>query len=127
MTRSYSMALLGATLVVLACDDPQPLAPTVDSAARSAQAPSDGSGNKFVFQYDQFTTVNCGAENLIRHDVGWFQVRVFRQPNNRNVELDVFHAAITYTNSAGETFVWHDVGPDHYYVDGNGDFILTIT
>ncbi len=32
----------------------------------------------------------------------------------------------TYTNSAGETFVFHDVGPDHYYLE-NGDLIVAIT
>jgi hypothetical protein len=39
------------------------------------------------------------------------------------VELDVFHSATTFTNSAGKTYVFHDVGPDHYYMDG-GDLIV---
>jgi hypothetical protein len=66
----------------------------------------------------------CPSGDVLRTDVtGWVQVRAFDRSGNRNVELDVFHLLITYTTSAGETFVFRDVGPDHYYLD-NGELIV---
>jgi hypothetical protein len=41
--------------------------------------------------------------------------------------LGVFHLVLTYTNASGDTWVWRDVGPDHWYVDDDGDLIVTIT
>ena len=91
------------------------------------KTPASGNGAKLVIPLDFGFPVSCGAETIDFNLTGWVQIRTFDQPNNRNVELDVFHGVLTYTNSAGQTFVWHDVGPDHYYLDKNGDFILTIT
>jgi hypothetical protein len=91
-----------------------------------ATTPADGNGNKTVIPFDDTFSVSCGAETIALNIKGWVQIRTFDQANNRNVELDVFHGVLTYTNSAGETFVWHDVGPDHYYLD-NGDLIVSIS
>jgi hypothetical protein len=88
--------------------------------------PAAGNGNKLVFPFDFDLQVDCNGEILANKVVGWVQVRVFDQPKNRNVELNVFHSVATYTNSAGETFVFHDVGPDHYYLE-NGNLIVAIT
>jgi len=98
-----------------------------DPIAVQAQSPAGGNGNKLVIPLDFGFPVSCGSETIAFHLVGWVQIRTFDQPNNRNVELDVFHGVLTYTNSAGQTFVWHDVGPDHYYLDKNGDLIVTVT
>jgi hypothetical protein len=43
-----------------------------------------------------------------------------------NLELNVFHLVFTFTNEAGETFVFNDVGPDRVYVK-NGELFLAIT
>jgi hypothetical protein len=68
--------------------------------------------------------IDCGdGEFLDLHFSGWIQFRVFEEPFKRNVELDVFHVIGTYTNAAGETFVFRDVGPDHYYLE-DGNFIV---
>jgi hypothetical protein len=92
-----------------------------------ARAPADGNGNKLVFSIDETFPVNCGGEELVGHAVGWFQVKLFKGAGNRNVELDVFHLVQTFTNPAGETFVFRDVGPDHYYFDDEGNLIVAVT
>jgi hypothetical protein len=57
------------------------------------------------------------------HFEGWIQIRLFDEPIKRNVRLDVFHLVSTFTNTAGETYVFRDVGPDRYYVR-NGNLIV---
>ncbi len=89
--------------------------------------PADGTGNKAVFHWDDTYPVTCGnGEELTLHDVGWAQFKIFGPPNNRNVELGVFHIVVTYANAHGDTWVWRDVGPDHLYVDGD-ELFVTIT
>jgi hypothetical protein len=89
--------------------------------------PADGNGNKDVFDLDVTFPVTCSSGEVISLNlVGWAQYRVFGQPNNRNAELGIFHLVFTYTNAAGDTFVWNDVGPDHFYID-DGDLFVTIT
>jgi hypothetical protein len=118
--------LVGALFLVTGCDNPDLVSPATDDPV-FAQVPADGNGNKLVFSVDEDFPVGCGGgEILVGNVAGWFQVRVFDQPSNRNVELDVFHLFITYTNSAGETFSFHDVGPDRFYID-DGDLIVAIT
>ena len=81
--------------------------------------PSDGHGNKFVFTSVGSFPVDCGSEDITGHFDGWGQGHVFGPPNNRHVELGVFHFVFTYTNADGDEFVWRDVGPDlQYEVDG---------
>jgi hypothetical protein len=58
---------------------------------------------------------------------GWVQVRVSSQPNNRNVQLNTVQFVLTYTNAAGEAFVWREVGNDQFYIDENGDLIHVLT
>ena len=107
--------------LIAACADSTPLSPAVDHPPLFATAPADGNGNKQVFPisiHDQRTCPNGAILN--RHLEGWVQVRIFAQAGNRNVELDVFHLLITFTNSAGESFVWRSTDADRYWVeDGN--------
>ena len=114
-TAAIGLALLAA------CADANPLSPALDHPPHFATAPADGNGNKQVFPisvHDQRTCPNGAILN--RHLEGWVQVRTFAQARNQNVELDVFYLVITFTNSAGGSFVWHDVGPDRLWVeDGN--------
>ena len=121
-----------ALVLAFGCTD-QSTAPTALNEAVPAPSldqggvPSDGNGNKFVFPFDIDGQVTCTSGDVLnRNDFGWFQGRIFGQPNNRNVELDVFHDVITYTNASGDTFVWRDVGPDHFYV-GDGELFVTVT
>ena len=53
-------------------------------------------------------------------------MRFFDHAGNRHVELDVFQRLFTFTNSAGESFVWHDVGPDRLWVE-DGNLMLAVT
>jgi hypothetical protein len=43
-----------------------------------------------------------------------------------NLALTIFHIVVTFTNEAGETFVFNDVGPDRVYVK-NGQLFIAIT
>ena len=112
-------------LLVAACTDT--VAPPEVDGPLFAGVPADGNGNKDVFDFSggPFPVV-CDGEELALDVVGWGQFKVYGPPKNRNVELGVFHLVLTYTNAAGDTFVWRDVGPDHFYVDG-GELFVTIT
>lgn len=120
-------ALVVTLFLATGCDNSEPASPSTDLPAL-AQAPATGNDNKLVFPVDEdLPSVDCGGGEILDvHQDGWIQVRVFPQPNNRNAELDVFHLVATFTNSAGETFVFNEVGPDHYYFEDlpDGDFIV---
>ena len=125
MTRQTLTAFLVATLfVVSGCENPEPLSPSSTHEPLLAATPADGNGNKLVFPFDFNLEVDCGSDTLDLHIVGWAQVREFGQPNNRNVELAVFHQTGTHTNSAGETFVFKEAGPDRVYFNQDGDLII---
>jgi hypothetical protein len=96
--------------------------------APAGAAPDDGNGNQFVVEVDEVFPVDCGAGGTIEgHAVGWFKGREFQGGGNRNIELIVFHFVVTYTNEDGATFRYIDVGPDHSYIDNDGNFVITIT
>ena len=124
--RTPEVALVAMCLIASACEMPAPLQPS-PNAPLFANAPADGSGNKQVFLVNIGpTNINCGTQTIVRNIQGWIQVRTFDQPDNRNVELDVFHQNFIFTNAAGDTFVWHDVGPDRYYVSDGILFIAVV-
>lgn len=116
--------VLGLALLAACADRTNPTA--VSDRPLFAGVPADGNGNKEVFPIDlelpDFVTCEGGA-TLDLHFVGWVQVRVSSQPNNRNVQLNTVLLVFTYTNAAGEAFVWREVGNDQFYVDENGDLI----
>jgi len=124
MMRLFPCVLVAVLLV--GCDG-APLEPVSGDQPLFSGVPADGHGNKAVFDWDDTYPVTCGSgEELTLHDVGWAQFKFFGPPNNRNVELGVFHIVLTYANADGDTWVWRDVGPDHVYVDGDEIFV-TIT
>lgn len=102
----------------------------VPSAALAA--PADGNGNKSVDQFEFFDIpIFCDEADEIPDlslDVaGFIQFKEFDGRGNPNLDLSVFHVNDTFTNPAGESWTWRDRGPDRFYLDGNGDVILTIT
>jgi hypothetical protein len=101
--------------LLLGCENSEPSSPSTDTPVA---LPANGHGNKEVIPIDvELPSVDCGGGQVLQeHAKGWLQVHVFDQP--KNVELDVFHNVITFTNSAGETFRLTDVGPDRVYFDG---------
>lgn len=124
--HALAVPLLAMLLTVSACETPEPLGPAPKTPL-FANAPSDGNGNKQVFVVNIGpTNINCGTETIVRNITGWVQVRIFDQPDNRNVVLEVFHQAFTFTNSAGDTFVWHEVGPDLVYVSEGNLFVAIV-
>jgi hypothetical protein len=125
--RILTTAFLGTLFLVTGCENSAPLSQSTDSPAL-AKAPATGNDNKLVIPVDEdLPSADCGGgEILAGHLDGWVQVRFFGQPSNRNVELDIFHLIHTYTNSAGETFVFRDVGPDQFYIE-DGNLIVATT
>jgi len=119
---------VGALLLVAGCQSSESVSPSTDNPVL-ARAPATGNGNKFVVPVnDELPPVDCEGEQLTGQLTGWFQGRLFSQPSNPNVELDVFHFLWTFTNSAGETFAFHDVGPNRVHVDSDtGELLLELT
>jgi hypothetical protein len=121
------MLVLAGLIAVSACEN-EPLSNSAEESVVQAQAPADGNGNKQVITFnedvpDPLTCPN-GAELRLNFR-GWVQVKLFE--NSRRVELDVWHTTHTWTNAAGETFVDREIGPDRYYLDRDGNLILSIT
>jgi len=118
--------VLGLALLAACADRTNPTA--VYDGPLFAQAPADGNGNKQVIPIDFQFPVTCeGGATLSLHFGGWVQMWVSSQPNNRNVQLNAVHLVFTYTNAAGESFVWREVGNDQFYIDENGDLIHVLT
>ncbi len=79
-----------------------------------------------MFEIDEEETVDCDGTEIVVHWEGWFQGKTFKGKGNRNLELLVFHIEGTF--SLGDaTFTYLDVGPDHYYLNKNGELVVTIT
>jgi hypothetical protein len=123
-----AVALLYCATALAGCGNEDGSGPAGPSPAPAAfaQAPATGNGHKLVIPIDEdLPSVDCGGGQVLQgHIRGWIQVRVFDRPGSRKVELDVFHNAVTFTNSAGETYTFHDVGPDRYYLDRDGNLIV---
>jgi hypothetical protein len=123
---SLTAALLAVPVgtLLLGCENSEPASPSTDSPA-FVQVPATGNGHKQVIPIDEdLPSVDCGRGEILElHAKGWIQVRVFPEGSNHNVELDLFHYILKYTNAAGKTFTFLTVGPDHYYLDKNGNRI----
>ena len=121
----FAVVFVGTMVVLAGCETPATVAlGPINGGRSSAQTPSDGSGNKVVVAVDFTDAVTCpNGTDLTRHVTGWIQERVFNQDGNRNVVLDVFHIDFIFTNVAGESYVWHEVGPDLLSLE-NGDLML---
>jgi hypothetical protein len=120
MRRAIIPVRVGTLFLLTACQDPASVSQPTDAPA-FAQAPATGNGHKFVLPIDEDDVVDCGAGQFLDvHFAGWVQVRIFDEPVERNVELDVYHVVGTFTNAAGKTYKFNDAGPDRYYLeDGN--------
>jgi hypothetical protein len=120
MLRRIVVPTLVVTLfLATGCENSEPASPSTDTPAFAKGAPATGNGNKEVILIDEdLERLECpGGEFLDVHQTGWIQIRLFSQTDKRNVQLDIYHLNTTWTNSAGETFVFGDRGPDHYYFD----------
>jgi hypothetical protein len=126
-SRIRAVPVLAIVISVLGCGN-EPLANSGRETAVQANAPADGNGTKQVnvLNFDAGPFTCPSGEELILHVEGWSQIRTFS--NSNRVELEVFHVVHTWRNSAGETFVDREIGPDRYYIDKNtGHLILAST
>jgi len=118
--------LVGSLVGVSGCSRPDPVSPVSNNRPRFEQAPGDGNGKKFVLpvdlQFPDYVTCASGA-TLDMHLVGFVQVIVFNQANAHYFLLHELHLEFTYSNDAGETFVWREIGWDHLSLAENGDLI----
>lgn len=118
--------VLGALLVALGCADSEPVSPTGTDRPLFQQTPADGNTNKIVtpvdFDLPAFTTCAGGA-TLDLHIVGWIQDRPGTEPPHQPGIVS-FSFDFIYSNAAGETYVWHQVGGARFYFDENGDLIM---
>ena len=123
MSLSHKLGLVVLlTSPIVACGEPS--GPLQD---QPAFAPA-GNDNKFAFPvHDEFSDVCPGGTEVDVVIDGWIQGRFFPQEKNRNVQLTVFHITWTFSNSSsGETFVFHEVGPDHAYFDDGKLFVAVV-
>ncbi|CAN5866935.1 hypothetical protein BH23GEM9_BH23GEM9_10740 [soil metagenome] len=116
MSRYLIAATVLSVLSATACD-----APTFPDAVPTvvySNAPADGNGNKLVFTFDFTDPVDCGSEIITRRIQGWFQVRVLGGAGNPNVQIAIFKSTATFTNEAGETYIFRGVDAERYWYEG---------
>jgi hypothetical protein len=121
ISRTVVPTLLGSLLLVAGCQAPESVSGPGDPAF--ASAPSDGNGRKLIITVDEDgPDLECGGGTILaQHVKGWIQLHLFN--HDRNLEVDVFHLAIRFANSAGRTYTFREVGPDHFYIR-NGNVFL---
>jgi hypothetical protein len=121
--RPRTLALGCGILAFAACRGELPMSPQ----GQPAFAPAENK-NKLVIPLDDisFTDVCPGGETLNVQFAGWLQIRFFDQPNNKNVELDIVHNTVTFTNATNESFVIQVVGPDRYYLEDGKLFVAIV-
>ncbi|MBW3553146.1 MAG: hypothetical protein KY466_06540, partial [Gemmatimonadetes bacterium] len=91
-----------------------------------AETPADGNGNKEVIPFDFFIPdwVICeSGEPLDLQVTGWIQIRDVRQAS---MGILPGHFLFTYSNAAGETFVWQQTGTLRFFFDENGNLIVAV-
>ena len=117
--------------VAVSCDQQPVEPPTDDAAATPLYSPADGDGNKRVFEWDDYYEgfVDCGGGvYLDLHDNGFAQRTPASGTTDKGRKKWVWHINLTYINPVtGKSFTVHDVGPDKWYVDKDGNVIHTIT
>lgn len=90
-------------------------------------APSDGNGNQDVIDLDLSFPITCdNGTELDLHLGGWIQFKEFNGESNKNIDHTIVHIEFTFTNSAGDTFSYLDVGTDRLSVDKDGNLVLQI-
>jgi hypothetical protein len=126
MTKTILTTLVaGALYVGLGCTSSEPLSPLAVDRPSFLQAPGDGNGSKNVFPLDlllpDFTTCADGTTLSLRL-VGWEQIRSIGEGPGT---IQTLNYEFIYSNAAGETYVWHQVGAGRVYLSETGDRILS--
>jgi hypothetical protein len=118
--------VVGALFVVWGCAESEPLSPIASDAALFERAPANGNGNKIVdvvdFDWPDPTPCPSGA-TLTLHIVGWLQDRPGSDPPDQPGIVS-FYFEFTYSNAAGETYVWHQLGVGNFRFNESGDLIV---
>ncbi len=124
--RSLTTLLVGALCVSVGCTTPEPLSPRTSGSPLFQQAPADGNGNKDVLVIDDeladFTTCASGATLDLRI-VGWIQTRFVSQVPQA---IQPANFEFIYSNAAGETYVWHQVATQRFYLDDDGNLVMQV-
>lgn len=122
--RQLATLLFATSLITIACDDDRGLPAAPDGPAL-AGIPADGQGRKEIFPLSFDAPVTCPNGTVLgRHIEGWVQVLILNSPTN--VELDVFHNTVEFSNSAGGYLKIEGVGTDLYSLDGNDLIVASV-
>ena len=132
-TNRWMMCMAAAALVI-GCDqvtDPATQADELTEGVSPLFAPADGNGHKRIFEWDDYYEdwVDCGGGvYLDLHDSGFAQRTPPSGWSDNDRKKWVWHVELEYINPAtGRSFKVHDVVPDKWYVDKDGNVIHTIT
>jgi hypothetical protein len=124
--RSLTTLVVGALCVAVGCTSPEPLSPLTVGSAVFQEAPADGNGNKNVLVIDEelvdFTTCASGARLDLRI-VGWIQTRFVSQVPQA---IQPANFEFIYSNAADETYVWHQVATQRFYLDDAGNLVMQV-
>jgi len=124
--RFLTTVVVGALYVALGCTNSEPLSPLTIGSPGFQQTPADGNGNKDIFTIDEqlpdFTTC-AGGTTLNLRIVGWIQTRFVSQVPQ---VIQPANFRFIYSNAAGETYVWHQVATQRFYLDENGNLVMQV-
>jgi hypothetical protein len=101
-------------MLALACAVLAPAAPV------GAQPPQVN--KPVVVELDENLQIGCADGTTLDLHIGG-SIKLMPNPN---VGLTVFQVVLTYANEDGETWVYHDVGPDRTYLDDDGNLVIEI-
>lgn len=128
MTRKlFTTLAFSAFLVGSACTTSEPLSPLSVDQATFQRAPASGNGQKEIIPVDVVLPGLIACANGVAldvHVVGWIQIHA-TSPAARSV--NIFHLVFTFSNAAGETYVFQNVNSDHFYLDEDGNLIDAVT
>ena len=114
------LVALVSLFLVVSCDQ-RPFEPIEDDAAATPIFSPKSNANKFVWDFDdEWSEVCSGGQTIDATMVGWGQF--MSKKSVRTLEVDVFHLVFTFTYG-GDTFVYRDVGPDHWYCTDSDCFV----
>jgi hypothetical protein len=127
MTQRFLTPLVvGALYVGLGCTNSEPLSPLITDSMVFQQTPATGNGNKDVLTIDQqlpdFTTCAGGATLSLRI-VGWIQTRIVSEVPQ---VIQPASFRFIYSNAAGDTYVWHQVATQRFYLDESGNLVMQV-
>jgi hypothetical protein len=127
MTRPlFTTLAVPAICLGSACTSSEPLSPLTVGQPAFQQAPAAGQAKEIIaVDVELPGLIACAnGTSLDVHVIGWIQLHA---PTRADRAVTNYHLIFTFSNAAGETYVWQNVNSDHLYFDRNGDLIVAVT